>query len=56
MVGNGGAPWRGPVSVYAGKDGTGSAALRIDGRVVQVPPSAQSFSYDADGNLLRDGV
>jgi RHS repeat-associated protein len=51
------SPWRGPVSIFAGKTGTdGTNLVGLDSRMVQVAAALQAFTYDQDGNLTSDGV
>jgi len=50
-------PWRGPISIFAGKTGTGGTNLvRLDSRMVQIAAALQAFTYDQDGNLIGDGI
>ncbi|MDP3069557.1 MAG: RHS repeat-associated core domain-containing protein [Opitutaceae bacterium] len=52
------APFSGNLKVYAVKPGSGGAAYarQTIERTAFLPPAAQSFAYDADGNLTNDGV
>ncbi|MDP2877456.1 MAG: hypothetical protein Q8O00_14815, partial [Holophaga sp.] len=57
-VNNNSQPWRGVLSVYALTPGTGGAAdrFRVESRTALIPPFTEGFAYDADGNLLDDGL
>ena len=46
------------LKVYAVKPGSGGAAYarQTIERTAFLPPAAQTFAYDADGNLTNDGV
>jgi RHS repeat-associated protein len=52
------APFFGNIKVYAVKPGSGGAAYarQTMERTAFLPPAAQTFTYDADGNLTNDGV
>lgn len=51
-------PWRGPVTIFTAKRGTGGAGdlYRMDTRMAEVAAALQNFTYDADGNLKTDGL
>lgn len=58
-VANASGPWHAPLSIYFGKAGAGPSGVdfvRLETRIGQTAANPQAFTYDADGNLLNDGV
>lgn len=56
---NTGGSVQGTATVHAALPGAGPGGadlVRTDGRSYFAPPDLQSFAYDADGNLVADGV
>lgn len=51
-------PWRGPLTFFTAKVGTGGAAdvYKVESRMVEIAARLQTFTYDLDGNLTSDGV
>ena len=51
-------PWRGPLTIFTAKRGTGgsSDAYRVDSRMAEIGAMLQTFTYDNDGNLISDGI
>jgi len=59
LVDNNGKPFYGPLTFYAARSSNGSATNDLLGTIIKtgfLPPVAQTFSYDLDGNLTSDGV
>ncbi len=58
VVSNSVAPWRGPLTIYAAKRGTGGSpdAFRTDIRMAHIAAASETFTYDLDGNLTGDGI
>ena len=52
-------PWRGAVTIHSGNAGAGpggTALVKTEARVAQLPKELQVFAYDLDGNLTSDGL
>ncbi len=59
LLNNLSGPYLGPIKLFAGKPGGGAGGadlLKVLDRTAFIPPAWQTFSYDADGNVLTDGV
>ncbi len=51
-------PWRGALTIFTAKRGTGGSpdVYRADSRMAEIGARMQSFTYDLDGNLTSDGI
>lgn len=59
VVANETGPFSGNVTAYAVLPGAGPAGkdlFRVESKAAWLPPVLQAFAYDADGNLIGDGL
>lgn len=58
VVSNSVAPWRGPLSIYAAKRGSGGGPdlFRTELRTAEIAAALETITYDLDGNPAADGI
>lgn len=53
---NSSGPYQGPLKVFAAKNVSGTDKIRTETVTASIPPAAETFTYDDDGNILTDGI